>query len=79
MMELFRLGTRVARLGKEVPLDSIGLDVLGITFCVCLSKRTHKSHQSVLPRGDGTFPAIQLSLSLSLSGMELLLQVDGHR
>jgi hypothetical protein len=75
MMELFRPGTRGTRLSKEVRLDSLGLDTLGITFHACLPKRTCESHQSILPRGDGAFPAIQLSLS----GKELLLQLDGRR
>jgi hypothetical protein len=58
MMELFRPGTRGARPGKEVALDSLSLDTLGITFHVCLPKHTRESRQSILPRGDGALPSI---------------------
>jgi hypothetical protein len=49
--------------GKEELLDSLGSDATGITFCVHLSKGTLKGLQSILPRDDGTFLAIQLPLS----------------
>jgi hypothetical protein len=75
MMELFRPGTRGTRTGNDVPLDSLNLDVFGITFCVCLPKRMCESHQSILPHEDGAFHAIQPPLS----GKELLLQLNGHR
>jgi hypothetical protein len=74
MMELFTPRTRGAHPGKEAPLDSLGMDARGITFRVCHPKRTHESHQPIVPCGDGTFPAIQLPLL----GKELLLQLDGH-
>jgi hypothetical protein len=35
--ELFGPGTRGACLGKEVLLDSLGLDVTGVMFCANLS------------------------------------------
>jgi hypothetical protein len=75
MMELFRPGTTGMHLHKEVPLDSLGLDAIGITFCARLPKHTCESCQSILPRGDGAFSAIQLPLS----SKELLLQLNGHR
>jgi hypothetical protein len=37
-------------------------DATGFMFCVHLSKGTLKSRQSILPRGDGAFPTIQLPL-----------------
>jgi hypothetical protein len=75
MVELFRAGTRGTRPGKEVLLDSHGLDTLGITFHACIPKRTRESHQAILPRGDGAFPTIQLLLL----GKELLQPLDSHR
>jgi hypothetical protein len=74
VMELFRLGTRGTHLSKEVLLDNLGLDALGITLCAHLFKGVRESHQSILPHGDGTLPAIQLPLS----GMELPLQLNGR-
>jgi hypothetical protein len=64
MMELFRLRTRGALLGKEVPQDRLGLGTLGIIFCACLTKGTRESHQPILPHDDGAFPTFHLSLSL---------------
>jgi hypothetical protein len=58
VVELFGLGTRGARLGKEVLLDNLSSDATGITFHVLLSKGTLKSRQSILPSGDGAFPTI---------------------
>jgi hypothetical protein len=58
--ELYGPRTRDACLGKEVLLDSLGSDVMGIMFYEHLSKGALKGCQSILPRGDGTFPAIQL-------------------
>jgi hypothetical protein len=49
-------------LGKEVLLDSLSSDTIGIMFCAHLSKGVLKSGQSILPRNDGAFPAIQLPL-----------------
>jgi hypothetical protein len=62
--ESFRPRIRGVRLGREVPLDSLGLDVTGILFHVHLSKGALKSHQSIIPRDDGAFPAVQLPPSL---------------
>jgi hypothetical protein len=72
--ELFRPGTRGAHPGKEVLLHNLSMDMIGITFRAHLPKGTLKSRQSILPRSDGAFPAIQLSLP----SKELLLQLDGH-
>jgi hypothetical protein len=71
---LFGPGARDACLGKEVLLDSLGSDVTGVTFHEHLSKGMLKGHQSILPCGDDTFPAIQLPLP----GKELPLQLDAH-
>jgi hypothetical protein len=60
--ELFGHGTRGTHLGKEVLLDSHDSNVTGTMFRVQLSKGVLKSCQSIIPRGDGTFPAIQLPL-----------------
>jgi hypothetical protein len=56
-------------LGKEVLLDNLGSNVTGITFRVHLSKGALKSRQSILPRSDDDFPAIQHTLP----GKELAL------
>jgi hypothetical protein len=56
-------------------LDSLVSDVTGVTFRAHLSKGAVKGCQSILPRSNGTFPAIQLPLL----GKELPLQHDGHR
>jgi hypothetical protein len=64
-----------AHLGKEVLLDSLSSDTTDITFHEHLSKGTLKGRQSILPHGDGTFPAIQVPLP----GKELPLQLNGHR
>jgi hypothetical protein len=58
VMELSRLGTRGACPGKEVLLDGLDLDALGITFCVHLPKGAHECCQSILPHGDAAFPTI---------------------
>jgi hypothetical protein len=71
--ELFRPGARGARLGKEVLLGNLGLDMLSVTFYAHHPKGMLESHQPILPRGDGAYPAIQLPLP----GKELLLQLDG--
>jgi hypothetical protein len=71
--ELFGRGARGMRLGKEVLLESLGSDTTGITFRA-LSKGVLKSHQSILPHGDGAFLAIQLPLL----GKKLTLQLNGH-
>jgi hypothetical protein len=47
--------------------------VTGITFRAHLSKGALKGCQSIVPRGDGTFHAIQLPIL----GKELPLQLDG--
>jgi hypothetical protein len=73
--ELFGTHSRDARLGEEVLLHSLGSDVTDVTFCEHLSKGALKGRQSVLPRSDVSFPAIQLPLL----GKELPLQLDGHR
>jgi hypothetical protein len=73
-VELSGVGARDACLGEEVLLDSLGSDATSITFCVHYSKGMLKGCQSILPRGDDTFTAIQFPLS----GKELLLQLDGH-
>jgi hypothetical protein len=49
-------------LGEEVPLDSLGSDVTGVTFHEHLSTGVLKGRQSILPHGDGTLPPIQLPL-----------------
>jgi hypothetical protein len=67
--ELFGPRTRDIHVGEELLLDSLGSDVTGVTFHDHLSKGALRGCQSVLPRGDGTFPAIHLPLS----GMELPL------
>jgi hypothetical protein len=67
--ELFGPGARDMRLGEEVLLDSLSSNVTDVTFCEHLSKGTLKGCQSILPRGDGTFLAIQLPLP----GKELTL------
>jgi hypothetical protein len=56
--ELFGPGTRGARLGKEVLLDSLGSNATSVMFHVHHPKGMLKSCQSFLPCGDGTFPAI---------------------
>jgi hypothetical protein len=66
---------RDARLGEDVLMDSLGSDIIGVMFRAHLFKGALKGCQSILPRGDGTFPAIQLSLL----GRELPLQLDSHR
>jgi hypothetical protein len=71
--EMFRPGARGARLGKEVLLESFSLDILGIMFYVHPPKGALEICQSVLPRGDGAFHAIQLPIP----GKELFLQLDG--
>jgi hypothetical protein len=63
------------RPSKEVLLDSLISDTLDITFRAHLPKGALESRQSILPRGDGTFPAIQLPLL----GKEPLLQLDVQR
>jgi hypothetical protein len=73
-MELFRPINRGACPGNEVLLDGLGWDVLDITFRAHLPKGVCESCQSILPRGDGAFPAIQLPLS----GKELLLQLTNY-
>jgi hypothetical protein len=66
---------RDAHLGKEVLLDSFDSDATSIMFCTHLSKGALKGYQSILPCGDGTFPAIQLPLP----SKELPLQLNSHR
>jgi hypothetical protein len=56
--ELFRPGTRGARRGREVMLDSLSLGVTGIMFYVHHSKGALKRRESILPCDDGAFPAI---------------------
>jgi hypothetical protein len=56
--ELCRPGARDARLGEEVLLDSLGSDAIAIMLRAHLSKGVLKCYQSILPHGDGTFPAI---------------------
>jgi hypothetical protein len=72
--ELFGLGTGGARLGEEVPLDSINTGATSIIFHAHLPERACKGCQAFLPRDDGTLSAIQLPLL----GKEPLLQLDGH-
>jgi hypothetical protein len=62
-------------LGKEVLLDSLGLDAIGVTFCAHLPKGVLKSRQSILLRSDGAFPVLQLPLL----GKEPIVQLNGHR
>jgi hypothetical protein len=78
---MFRPGTRGAHPGVEALLGRLGLDVLSITFQAHPLKGALRGHQSIHPHNDNTFSIVQLSLSLSLSllGTELLLQLDGHR
>jgi hypothetical protein len=55
-------------------------DATGFMFCVHLSKGTLKSRQSILPRGDGAFPTIQLPLlgkNLPCSSMATAFEGDG--
>jgi hypothetical protein len=73
--ELFGPGARDTHMDEEVLLDSLSSDATGVTFREHLSKGTLKGHQSILPHGGSTFPAIQLHLL----GKELPLQHDGHR
>jgi hypothetical protein len=73
--ELFGPGARDAHLGEEVLLDNLGSGATDVTFCEHLSKGMLNGRQSILPRGDGTFPAIQLPLL----SKELPLELDGHR
>jgi hypothetical protein len=56
-------------------VDSLGSDTIDVMFHEHLSKGVLKGRQYILPRGDGTFPAIQLPLP----GKELPLHLDGHR
>jgi hypothetical protein len=56
--EMFRPGTRDAPLGKKFLLGSLGLDAPGVSFYAHPPKGVLKSHQSILPHGDGAFPAI---------------------
>jgi hypothetical protein len=60
--EPFGHGTSDARLRREVFLDNLCSNVTDITFRMHLSKGVLKSSQSILPRGDGAFPAVQLPL-----------------
>jgi hypothetical protein len=71
---LFRSATKGVCPGKLVLLGSLGLDVTGITFYAHPPKGTLECYQSILPCGDGSFPAFKLPLP----GKELLLQLDGH-
>jgi hypothetical protein len=72
--ELSRPRAIDARLGKEVLLDSLSSDATGITFSAHLSKGMLKGFQSILSRGNDTFPTIQLPLP----GKERPLHLDGH-
>jgi hypothetical protein len=72
--ELFGPGARDAHLGEEVMLDSLSSAMTGIMFHAYLSKGMLKSHQSILPHGNGTLLAIQLPLP----SKELPLQLDDH-
>jgi hypothetical protein len=56
--KLFGPGTGRACLGKEIPLDGIGIDTTNITFRVLLTKCVCKGHQSFLPHDHGTLSAI---------------------
>jgi hypothetical protein len=73
--ELFGPRTGGACLDKEFLLGSLGSDATGVTFFVHLSKGVCKSCQSILPHGDGAFPAVHLPPS----SKELSLQLHGHR
>jgi hypothetical protein len=73
-------GRKSACLGHIVSPDCLDSGVLIVTFSACPSYSAPERHQSILPCGDGAFPAIQLPLS----GKELLLQLNdqcrrGHR
>jgi hypothetical protein len=57
---LFRPRARGVRPGKEVLLGSLYLDVLDIMFYAHRPKGALESHLSIIPRSDGTFPAIKL-------------------
>jgi hypothetical protein len=73
--ELFGSRNRCMHPGKEVLLHSIDSDMTGITFCVRLSNGVLKSHEPILPRGNGSFCAVEL---LPPSDW-LPLQPDVHR
>jgi hypothetical protein len=60
--ELFRLGTKGARLSKVVLLGNLDLDATDIMFHAHPPKGMLECHQSILPCGDGYFPAFQLPL-----------------
>jgi hypothetical protein len=59
--ELSGPGTRDAHLGEEVLLDNLGSDATGTMFHVHISKGAKRLPIHPLC-GDGTFPAIQLTL-----------------
>jgi hypothetical protein len=65
---------RDTRLGEEVLLDSVSSNAIVITFRVHLSLGALKGRQSILPHGDGTFPAIHLPLP----GKEQPQPLDDH-
>jgi hypothetical protein len=72
--KLFGPGTTRAHLGKEVPLDDIGMDMTSIAFHAHLPKCTHKGCQSFLPCDHDTLSTIQLPLL----SKELPLQLNSH-
>jgi hypothetical protein len=72
--ELFGPRAVDRHLGEQVLLGSLGSDVIDVKFCEHLPMGALKGRQTILPCGDGTFPAIQLPLP----GKELPLQLDDH-
>jgi hypothetical protein len=71
---LFGPKARDARLDKEVLLDSLGSDVISVTFHAYLSKGVLESYRSITLHGDDTLSTIQLPFP----SKELCLQLDGH-
>jgi hypothetical protein len=62
------VGSKGTHSSEVVLPDILGLGALGV-FHACPPKGALESCQPILPRGDGAFPTIQLSLP----GEELLL------
>jgi hypothetical protein len=58
--------------------ESLDLRTLGITFHARHSKGVLESRQAILPSNDGSFPTIQLSLSLSMvRSFSYILSITG--
>jgi hypothetical protein len=67
-------GYKSARPSQIVLPDGLSPGALGVTFHAHPSQGMLECHQSILPRGDGSFSAFQFPLP----GKELFLYLDGH-